>query len=876
MGKKMRLKFLAFLAVLPFVSIAFMLNAEEVEEVVVTGSFIKGSPTDGASPVELYDRDTIEAIGAVDVADITANLAVNTGSENQADSFTSGSMQGRTNINLRGLGLSSTLVLFDGRRQTVTGTTANDGSVFVNTSAIPVIALDRVEVLKEGAASVYGSDAVAGVVNYIFRRDFTGFEVDLTSQETDLGNSQDRRGSFIWGVESGDTNLVVAYSGLNRTPLSQSELELAPLGVSGLGTSFLLFGPSTVESGPYAGTYSAFENVGDPNCVANKGIIIPQASGFRCGFKFGPRFNIVNDEDHDQLYASLQTNLTNGVTAKLDYLKADTEVHDNPQSPSYPALSYLSPANAIAPGKGGNPFGVPVLWIGRPLASAFPSPFAPREIEMERVSFGLTGQMENGFDWDFAMTRSEEDNYGSQPDTGTSKLAAAIDGTGGPTGDQTFNLFDPFANSQELRDWLRSDQETWTNVVLSVVDFVVSGEVGDISLAVGAQSRREKYDIRRSPNSIVEFDAAGNLTKPADMIFLGGGTESSASRTTNAIFMEASTDLAENLELKGAVRYEDMESDSNIDPKISLRYQASDEVIVRASLSTSYREASLSQLTTSGVGLQGIQDYNADGTAKGGTAFIRIAQDGNPNLEAEEADNLNIGVIWRPLDNFEAKVDYWMVDYSNVITIESAQGIVLRTPNDPKVKRTIDGTLTGVTTSYFNAASVETNGFDIEMSYGMDTPLGEMLFGLNATHMLQYEIPIAGVKTDVVGLFNQDNFARSLPETKMVLSAALDAGRHTAAAFGRWVSSYETTRPMSASAAAQGFTQDIDSHFTVDLQYSYTFDFMQDEDLKVTFGVKNAFDEEVPQVYDASNWSYDPKHHDPRGRMYSVGFKMSM
>ena len=876
MGKKMRSKLLACLAIIPFVSLTFTISAEEVEEVVVTGSYIKGSPTDGASPVELYDRDTIEGIGAVDVADITANMVVDTGSENNADSFTSGSMQGRTNVNLRGLGLSSTLVLFDGRRQTVTGTTANDGSVFVNTSAIPVIALDRVEVLKEGAASVYGSDAVAGVVNYIFRRDFTGFEVDLTSQETDLGNSQDRRGSFIWGVENGDTNLVVAYSALNRTPLSQSELELAPLGVSGLGTSFLLFGPSTVESGPYAGTYSAFQNVGDPSCEANKGIIIPQASGFRCGFKYGPRFNIVNDEDHDQLYASLQTNLTNGVTAKLDYLKADTEVHDNPQSPSYPALSYLSPANAIAPGKGGNPFGVPVLWIGRPLASAFPSPFAPREIEMERVSFGLTGQMENGFDWDFAMTRSEEDNYGRQPDTGTSKLAAAIDGTGGPSGDQTFNLFDPFANSQELRDWLRSDQETWTNVVLSVVDFVMSGEVGDISLAVGAQSRREKYDIRRSPNSIVEFDAAGNLTKPADMIFLGGGTESSASRTTNAVFMEASTDLAENLELKGAVRYEDMENDSNIDPKISLRYEVSDEVIVRASVSTSYREASLSQLTTSGVGLQGIQDYNEDGSAKGGTAFIRIAQDGNPNLEAEEADNLNIGVIWRPLDNFEAKVDYWMVDYSDVITIESAQGIVSRTPNDPKVKRTIDGTLTGVTTSYFNAASVETNGLDVEMSYGMDTALGEMLFGLNATHMLQYEIPIGGVTTDVVGLFNHDNFARSLPETKMVVSAALDAGRHTAAAFGRWVSSYETTRPVSASAAAQGFTQDIDSHFTVDLQYTYTFDFMQADDLKVTFGVKNAFDEEVPQVYDAANWSYDPKHHDPRGRMYSVGFKMSI
>ena len=871
----MKTKLIAYLAMLPLLSFVHVLSAEEVEEVVVTGSFIKGSPTDGASPVELYDRDTIEGIGAVDAADITANMVVDTGSENNADSFTSGSMQGRTNINLRGLGLSSTLVLFDGKRQTVTGTTANDGSVFVNTSAIPVIALERVEVLKEGAASVYGSDAVAGVVNYIFRRDFTGFEVDITTQETDLGDSKDRRGSFIWGGESGDTNLVVAYSTLDRSPLSQSELELAPLGVSGLGTSFLLFGPSTVESGPYAGTYSAFQNVGDPNCVANKGIVIPQASGFRCGFKYGPRFNIVNDEDHDQLYVSLKTKLTSGVDAKLDYLKADTNVYDNPQSPSYPALSYLSPANAILPGKGGNPFGVPVLWIGRPLASAFPSPFAPREIEMERVSFGLAGTFDNGFDWNFDMTRSAEDNYGRQPDTGTSKLAAAIDGRGGPSGNETFDLFDPTANSQTLRDWLRSDQETWTNVVLSVVDFVMSGEVGGIDLAAGAQQRREKYDITRSPNSIVEFDAAGNLTKPADMIFLGGGTESSASRTTNAIFLEASTDLSENLELKGAVRYEDLENDSNVDPKLSLRYQASDEVILRASVSTSYREPSLSQLYTSTVGLQGIQDYNPDGSAKGGTAFIRIAQDGNPNLKSEEADNMNLGIIWRPSDNFEAKLDYWMVDYTNVITIESAQGIVARTPNDPKVKRTIDGTLTGVTTSYFNAASVETNGFDVEMSYGMDTQIGEMLFGLNATHMLQYEIPVGGVLTDVVGLFNHDNFARSLPETKTVLSATLTNGNHSMAAFYRMISDYETTAIPNAMAVSMGLGQDIDEFNVLDLKYSYSFD-MDNSNLKLSVGVKNATDEEAPRFYDAANFAYDPRQHDPRGRSVYVGLKYSM
>ncbi len=867
---------LFYVPLISFLLFSNFIISDEVEEVVVTGSYIKGSPTDGASPVELYDRTTIEAIGAVNVADITANMAVNSGSENNADSFTSGATQGRTNVNLRGLGLSSTLVLFDGRRQTVAGATANDGSVFVDTSAIPVIALERVEVLKEGAASVYGSDAVAGVVNYIFRRDFTGFEVDLTHQETDLGSQEDDRASFIWGAESGDTNLVVAYSTLDRSPLSQSELELAPLGISGLGTSFLLFGPSTVDSGPYAGTYSTFQNVPDPNCVANKGILVPQASGSRCGFVYGPRFNIVNDEEHNQLYASLKTVLTSGIDAELDYLKAETDVFDNPQSPSYPALSYLSPALAIAPGKGGNPFGVPALWLGRPLASAFPSPFAPREVEMERVSFGLSGTLDNGFDWDFHMTRSAEDSYGRQPDTGTSALAAAIDGTGGPTGDQTFDLFNPSANSQELRDWLRSDQETWNSVVLSVVDFIMSGQVGNVDMAVGLQSRTEKYDLKRSANSIVQFDAAGNLTVPADMIFLGGGTESDASRRTNAVFMEASTDLSDQLELKGAIRYEDLENDSNVDPKISLRYQASDDVVLRASVSTSFREPSLAQLYSDTVGLQGIQDFDTDGNTVGQASFIRIAQAGSTDLKPEEADNLNVGIIWYPTDNLEAKLDYWMVDYTNVITIESAQGIVSRTPNSSKVQRTTDGTLTGVTTSYFNASSVDTNGFDIELMYSAETNIGSLLLGLNATHMLQYEIPVGGVTTDVVGLFNHDNFARSLPETKAVLSANLVSGSHSAAAYGRWVSSYETTNVPTAIAAGMGFDQNIDSHFTVDLQYSYSFDFNSEDDLRLTLGVKNAFDEEVPQVYDGANWSYDPKHHDPRGRMFSVGLKLTM
>ena len=848
-------------------SSSFVFAQEEV--VVVTGSYIKGSPTDGASPVEIYDRELIENIGAMNVADITANMAVNSGSENNADSFTSGATQGRTNVNLRGLGLTSTLVLIDGRRQTFASATANDGSVFVDTSVIPVIALERVEVLKEGAASIYGSDAVAGVVNYIFRRDFTGFEVDISREQKDLvSSSKDDRASFIYGGEFGNSNVVVAYQTLDRTPMPGTAKNLAPLGISSLGRTFRLFAASTTVADtnhPWYGTDGTYTTgfIPDPNCIANGGT--PISGGALCGFHYGPRFNIVNTETHDQIYSSITTAMDNGTEFNLDVLVSEIEVWDNPQSPSYPALSFLSIANLIQPGTGGSPFDQPVMWYGRPLGSEAPSPNAIRTVDMTRISLGFTGTFDNGFDWDFRYTTSMEDAYFNQPDTGTTALNAAI-------ANNTFDLFVPSNNSADVIASLRSDQQTSTEVELEVVDFVMSGNVGNVSLAGGIQLREASIDVDRSANSIVVLDDNGNLVTPADMIFLGGGIEVDESTSSEAIFVEASLDVTDNLEIRGAVRYENLESDSTVDPKISLRYQATDELVFRASASSSFREPTLSQRFASSVGLEGIQDYDTDGNTVGGTAFIRIAAAADNTLQPEEADNFNVGVIWSPND-FQMKLDYWAVDYTNVITKESAQGIVQRTPNSPQVIRQ-DGTLVGVTTPFFNAAFVETDGVDLEMSYNMDTDAGLLSLGFNATHYLSYEIPVAGTRTDVVGLFNHDNFARSLPDTKAVISASLINGPHSVAAFARHVAAYETTRALSATATALGgFSQDIDSFTTLDLQYSYQ---VQSEDIILTVGVKNAFDEDVPVVFDDANWSYDPKHHDPRGRIFSLGLKYSL
>ena len=851
-------------------------STDSVEEVIVTGSYIKGSATDGASPVEIIGRDTIEDLGATSVADITRNISVNSGSENNADSFTQGSTQGTSNINLRGLGLSSTLVLVDGRRQTIAAGTANDGSVFVDTNAIPVIALERVEVLKEGAAAVYGSDAVAGVVNYILRRDFTGLEFNLSQQKTDLGDSTDDRVGVIWGKESGDTNIVVAYSQLDRSPIGGENLtDYSQLAISSLGNSFLsLAANNTVASGPYAGTYGNFESIPDANCVATKGILVPAApSGTRCFFYYGDRFNLVNDEDHTSMYSSVKTTLANGVNFELDIMQTDISVNDNPQSPSYPALSYLG--RPVMPGKAGSPFSAPILWLGRALGSAFPSPNAPREYENSRVSLGLNGTLSNGFDWDVHYTVSEQDSYIFQPDTSTSRFDAAVNGTGGASGTESWNLFDPSANSAALIAYISSGEERNTVADLSVMDVLFTGTTkNNVDIATGFQWKKEGFEITRNDESKAVFDADGNIVQQSDLIFLGGGLENKDSRDSKAMFVEASKDMSDKLQLKGALRFENLESDQTWNPKFSMRYTMSDDLILRGSYSTSFREASISQLSSSLVALEGLQDFNVDGTRNGGTAFVRVAVANNPSLVPETSDNMNFGAIWTPNDQTSITVDYWDIAYENIITKESAQGKIIANPADPDIKR-LSGNLVGVTTSYINAAKVDASGLDIEATYSFDTEFGQASVGINTARMLNYEIPNGtGGMRDVVGLFNHDNFARSMPETKSVITAKLNNGDHTFAAFIRMVSEYETTRALTAAATAAGFGADIDSFTTVDVRYSYDLD-MGGNDIKISAGINNVADEMAPLVYDAANFSYDPKHHDPRGRMVYLGIKVS-
>jgi len=180
------------------------------EEIVVTGSYIKRKIARSASPISVVGKTDIDAQGVPTITDLVKNMTINTGSEFNSDIFTQVLTPGSANINLRGLGLSSTLVLVNGRRQTVAASVSNDGSSFVDiNSLMPLIMIERVETLKDGAAALYGSDAVAGVVNFITRSKFDGAELTADFQHTSHSSQNDITVGGIVGLGNDRGHVVM-------------------------------------------------------------------------------------------------------------------------------------------------------------------------------------------------------------------------------------------------------------------------------------------------------------------------------------------------------------------------------------------------------------------------------------------------------------------------------------------------------------------------------------------------------------------------------------------------------------------------------------------------------------------------------------------
>lgn len=543
---------------------------------------------------------------------------------------------------------------------------------------------------------------------------------------------------------------------------------------------------------------------------------------------------------------------------------------DNPQSPSYPDLSFPF----ISSTHPGNPFGTHAIWLGRPLGADRDPALSPRENNTLRSSINLVGDFDNGWGWDTALTYSKNTYTQFQQDQLRSRLSAALAGVGGPNNDELFNPFDRSSLSQSIINDFTYVTESEKTTDLLVFDTVVDGDLyelssGTVGFAAGIQVRSENFKVETDDVNEIKFDAEGNPI-PVDLIFLAGLSKVDADRTSFAVFAESVIPVSDSVEIKAALRYENLENDSSVDPKIAVRWQMSEQWIMRASASTAFREPSLSQQNAASATINGITDFNADGTPKS-PAFVGVIATGNADLKPEQSENYNLGFIYKPTQDLDFKLDYWRVDYTDLITVENAQGKIADDPNGKDIIRSDAGLLSSIKVDYFNSSSVKVEGIDFESTWRISEAFN---LTFNASHFLTYELTKDnGEVIEAAGSFNHDNFARSLPETKATLNVNWIGDSQRASVNVNYISSYETSIDLTALPKE---SSKIDAFTTVDAQYSANLGITEDSEAVLTLGIKNLLDEEPPRVFNGfGNLSYDPKQHNPLGRVFYAKVKLA-
>ena len=450
--------------------------ATTVEEVVVTGSFIAGSSEKAALPVQVIGKEELAKKGSPSTLDLIKSLPISgpvLGDSNQFSTAAQG-QPGAGSINLRGIGSQRTLVLLNGRRTTVS---PGAGSAGVDTNLMPVSAIGRVEILKDGAAATYGSDAIGGVVNFITRKNLEGFDVTADYRLVD-GSEGDYGVNGAWGHVFDNGNILLSAGYQRRSELSSTDRKWAnqpyltnPAGWSVLGQPPVFL--PRIGATPVAGPTR------DGGCTAVGGYAGFTGGTQVCYFTYVPFDNLVEDEFRYQAYGEVNFDLSDTTHFHVEGLYAKTDTPHGRSSPGFPPTSGPNGPGSVGvfsvpstnPGFNvaltqsglGALVGVannasltffrPLGAGGRPGEGGLGGYKASRVFEMFRVSAGVKGQITDNIGYDVAVTFSDASNTSTGNDILIDRLQRALNGFGGPAcvgttpGANGCVYFNPFSNA---------------------------------------------------------------------------------------------------------------------------------------------------------------------------------------------------------------------------------------------------------------------------------------------------------------------------------------------------------------------------------------------------------------------------------------------
>lgn len=836
-----------------------LLAAEEgaIEEITVVGSRInRNSEFENATPVQILDRESIEKSGYTNLQQLfEKNPAAGNGTFSTRGNNQDSTANGAAAVSLRGMGSDATLVLVNGRRVAISAFAEGITTSFVDINSIPLAAVERVEVLKDGASAIYGSDAVAGVVNLVLRQDFEGMEVSMDYGGAD--GYDEESFSAVWGVNGENANFTVIFDHHKNSRLANTER-------SGLGTANQSGrgGEDFRSSRGYPGSFilpGDLTATPDPNCPQDRD------TGTTCDYDYGPWNLITPEAERTGLLMLGHKDLTEGI----EFFSEIAVQHNTSVAQGAPTPLDGDADLYVEADHPNNPFGERVDIFRYRTVDA-----GARQWDIEtdnlRGMFGLRGNI-NEWAWEASVqrARSESTQTGdrSQGWVRTDLLQAEINAG-------RYNPFGGVQNPDAVIDAITTSLVRQGKSELTSYDLTINGDLfdttsGTLAMAAGLEYREEKAsDI---PDD--QFQRG--------LIFGTESVSAKASRDITSAFVEFAIPLPANFDLTLAGRYDDYSDFGNTtNPMANLLWTASEKLSLRASWGTGFRAPSLAQ-----IGLGDSQESlffkdtfgcEVNVTYCNQTDYT-IIYSGNPDLDAEESESFNIGAIFEPIDGFQLSLDYWEITQEGKIDEVPFGFLYSRHCNDqssticrrdtPRQGESL-GALQSIRSGFTNIGEQQVSGVDLSFVYsGFELAGGNLGLRFDYSYLVEFErVELnadgdAFLTRDLAGEYEYPQHRWNATGDWTFDSFGFSAGLS-------YIGEFEDTPDIDFDGTLDYDTntsRTVDSFLTMTLQARYT----GFANMILSLGANNAFDEAPPFAIgdgDSDLYGYVQSQHDPRGR----------
>ena len=851
---------------------------QQLDRVEITGSSLRRADAETALPVTIIRADELIKQGITTVEQAIRTLPQNQTAigTSQAVGLTTG---GASFADLRGLGASTgstgqrTLVLLNGRR--LANQAYDSGAVDLN--AIPFSAIDRIEVLRDGASAIYGTDAIGGVINFILRREYTGVEASAELQDPqEDGGGKTQRYSVTGGFGSLDKqgfNVFATFDYRKQDALLAAERGFASTGILPERGQFRDSGTT------FPATVSGFNPTLASGCAPPSSV--PNPAGDACRYDFVRDIDLIGENEQTSFLAKGTLKLGGETYLSLEYLRSQLD-STNRVAPTplvgmtIPGTSPFYPAGAT---------GNIVNWRTTEAGKRTDE----NEAVGDRILLDVTG---SALGWDyraglFRSTNEVETNFIDGYVQSPAIEAGVINGTLNPFGPQTAAGSALINSSKVLGTVLSAEGEVQgVDARISRDLFQMGG--GAAALAIGTEFRKEEF----------KFDLKENLAPLAASSGLELAADISGDRDVFALYGEMAFPITKTFEATLAARYDDYSDfGSTFNPKVGLRWQPTRGVLLRGSYNTGFRAPTLYDIYQP-TALTFTSDAYDDpvfcpgGTAVGGApASVVCGQQvqsrisgpaalGLPvdTLEPEDSDTFTVGMVFEPMTNLTMSVDYWNIKIENLISQLPEQAIfgdvakyssrIRRCSSlDPATLALIDvcanfsptlDPIAFIDQPTENLGEVKTSGIDFSIGYRFPaSAYGRWTINYDATYVINYEyqrekggefIQAEGAYTDNAPVFRYQH----------QLTLGWGAGPWNVTIANNYKDGYKDQDPSNKV-----------KHYTT---FDGTVSWSGYRGLTLLAGMRNMFNEEPPYSNQATTFqsNYDPRYTDPLGRTFIV------